>query len=384
MSDELGFNRAICDLYGAAISEGNWIDVAHQLESMLGATSSVLLVTDAKARITTPLGAHGWDERALADYQSYFWQIDLWLQAATTQLPASRAGMLTAFVPTNQWERSEIWNDYLKYNDKQFFCVGAWVPFNDSTKGVVGIHRVRQLGDFGATERRKMQAFLPHFRRALQVAHALGETRLTQQIALEALDALAVGLLLVDGSCRVLHVNRRAEQILSANDGLSRSAGGILSADIPGETRTLQRLVGEASSLFNSAAARGGGVMSISRASSSQPLAILVAPLPLDHAARLPAQPKALLLITDPAERTVPPEEFLRVLFGLTAAEAKLAIALGEGATVGELTDGFQITANTARSHIKRIFDKMSVHRQSELVAVLARLPVPPRSARGD
>jgi DNA-binding CsgD family transcriptional regulator len=72
------------------------------------------------------------------------------------------------------------------------------------------------------------------------------------------------------------------------------------------------------------------------------------------------------------------------VLFGLTAAEAKLAIALGEGATVGELTDGFQITANTARSHIKRIFDKMSVHRQSELVAILARLPVPPRSARED
>lgn len=384
MPDELGFNRAIFDLYGAAISEGNWIDAAHRLESMVGATSSVLLVTDAKARITTPLGAHGWDERALADYEEYFWKIDLWLKAATTQQPAFQASKLTKFVPTKEWEQSEIWNDYLKYNDKQFFCVGAWVPFSDSTKGVVGIHRVRRLGDFGADELRKIHAVLPHYRRALQVAHALGETRLTQQIALEALDALAVGLMVVDAACRVLHVNRRAEQILSANDGLSRGANGVLSAGIPGEMRSLQRLVHEASSLFASPGARGGGVMSITRGLCSQPLSVLVAPLPPERSARFPSQAKALLIVTDPAERTVPQEDSIRVLFGLTAAEAKLAIALGQGATVRELVEGFRITANTVRSHIKRIFDKMGVHRQSELVAVLARLPVSPGLARED
>jgi DNA-binding CsgD family transcriptional regulator len=379
MQDELEISRAIGDLYGAAISEGNWLDVAHRLASMVGASSSVLLMADSEARITTSLGAHGWDERALADYQSYFWKIDLWLQAATTQLQTLSPGMLSEFVPATKWENSEIWNDYLKHNDRQFFCIGAWVPFSDSTKGVIGIHRVRSLGDFGADDLRKTRIFLPHFRRALKVAHALGETRLNQQIALEALDALAVGLLLVDSSSRVLHANRRAERVLAAGDGLSRNAGSILSTGSLGETRLLHRLVAEASALLHSGGARGGGVMRVTRANCPQPLAILVAPVPLDRSSRLPARSRALVIVTDPAERGAPPEESLRMLFGLTAAEAKLATALGGGATVGELIDGFRISANTARTHIKHIFDKMGVHRQSELVALLARLPVPPR-----
>ena len=83
-----------------------------------------------------------------------------------------------------------------------------------------------------------------------------------------------------------------------------------------------------------------------------------------------------MIFITDPEAQTTTPTEMLERLYGLTPAEAKLAALLAHGKSVTEAADELHITQNTARTHLKHIFQKTGVKRQSELVKLILNSPV--------
>ena len=64
----------------------------------------------------------------------------------------------------------------------------------------------------------------------------------------------------------------------------------------------------------------------------------------------------------------------LRSVFRLTEAEARLATQMAFGNSLESVADQFGIAKETARSQLKSVFAKTGVHRQAELVAMLAKL----------
>jgi DNA-binding CsgD family transcriptional regulator len=83
---------------------------------------------------------------------------------------------------------------------------------------------------------------------------------------------------------------------------------------------------------------------------------------------------QAMVILIDPDTRSRTPEMSLRSVFRLTEAEARLATQLAFGNSLESVADQFGIAKETARSQLKSIFAKTGVHRQAELVAVLAKL----------
>lgn len=81
---------------------------------------------------------------------------------------------------------------------------------------------------------------------------------------------------------------------------------------------------------------------------------------------------QAVVIFVDPEERRCAPEILLQSGFGLTQTEAKLASRLATGVSLDDVSDEFSISKQTGRTHLKRIFAKMGVGRQSELVALLS------------
>ncbi len=61
----------------------------------------------------------------------------------------------------------------------------------------------------------------------------------------------------------------------------------------------------------------------------------------------------------------------LRAAFGLTRAEARLALALADGRSPAEAAELFDRKLTTVRSQLQQIFAKTGVSRQAELVAML-------------
>lgn len=61
-------------------------------------------------------------------------------------------------------------------------------------------------------------------------------------------------------------------------------------------------------------------------------------------------------------------QQKLRQTYGLTQAEANVAIAILQGKNVEEIATERSVQANTVRTHLKQVFSKIGVRRQSELV----------------
>ena len=66
-------------------------------------------------------------------------------------------------------------------------------------------------------------------------------------------------------------------------------------------------------------------------------------------------------------------------IYGLSPVQHRVAALVADGLTLAEIAARLDITPNTARTHLQRIFEKTGVHSQSALVRVLltAIAPVP-------
>ena len=77
------------------------------------------------------------------------------------------------------------------------------------------------------------------------------------------------------------------------------------------------------------------------------------------------------VFIRDPERKSQASSELLRQLFGFTPAEATLALLLANGLTLDEAADELHIRKNTIRAHLRSIFTKTGVTRQTTLVRLL-------------
>ena len=64
----------------------------------------------------------------------------------------------------------------------------------------------------------------------------------------------------------------------------------------------------------------------------------------------------------------------LRAVFGLTARQAALAGLLGSGASLESAARGLAISKETARTHLRAIFERTETSSQVQLVALIQQL----------
>jgi DNA-binding CsgD family transcriptional regulator len=97
-----------------------------------------------------------------------------------------------------------------------------------------------------------------------------------------------------------------------------------------------------------------------------------VRPIPLGQWSESKQRPAVAVFLRDPESNAAQPSnELLRKLFGLTRMEASLAMLLAEGFTLDEAAEKMDVRRNTARTHLRSIFCKTGVTRQTMLVRLL-------------
>jgi DNA-binding CsgD family transcriptional regulator len=67
--------------------------------------------------------------------------------------------------------------------------------------------------------------------------------------------------------------------------------------------------------------------------------------------------------------------QLLRDWYGLTPAEARVAVLLASGLSLDAIAERLGIGANTALTHLKSIFGKTDTRRQGELIRLLLSNP---------
>jgi DNA-binding CsgD family transcriptional regulator len=86
----------------------------------------------------------------------------------------------------------------------------------------------------------------------------------------------------------------------------------------------------------------------------------------------------AFVAVVTPIDRgAVPTANVLQGLFDLTPAEARVARAIAEGNAITDIAPSLSVTEGTVRTQLKAVLAKTGLHRQAELVALLAGSALP-------
>lgn len=223
--------------------------------------------------------------------------------------------------------------------------------------------------DFAPEDRALLQALHPYWRAALNLHSRLGGLESERQLYSNTVEGMLVGIVLMDGTGRIIRCNATAQEILAEKNGLLLRQG-ILRAEIPGYDLNFQRLI---SASLNSSSQKLSSPMatSIPRGSGRPNLSILIRPILHNDLSGGKQRPAVAIFIRDPARQPSPSEELLRQLFGLTAAEASLALLVANGRTLDEAAQRLNIRKNTARAQLRSIFDKTGARRQTTLIQIL-------------
>ncbi len=360
-------------LYDTALEPTCWASFAPVLARSFGAESAVVQIQDRPRGVIQRLSTTvNYTPDVNRIYRTHFYKHDLWV-AAMLRRPRLAAALGQELVPDDVFFRSVHYNEFCK--TLGIACViGSVFPLSGDTIGIIGIHRSNGVPTFDSRDKRMMDLFLPHLRRALQMYMKLADARLARQVTAETLSTLETGVAVLDARCRIIFLNTAAEKLLQDVAGVAITAGAIWLRD-PGLRGRLERMIALAAG-----AARGmddGGVLTLPRR-DGQPLSLLVCPLSIRQDGLGPAEPLALVFVSDSdrGRGTQTPEYALRQLHGLTSAEARLLTALLAGERLQGYAERNAVTVNTVRNQLAHIFSKTGTSRQAELVRSCLSNPV--------
>jgi DNA-binding CsgD family transcriptional regulator len=352
-------------IYEAAVVTDRWPDLLESMAMSLGGTGGILMARDeggvqwlaspAGDRVYQKLLAQGWAET----------------DNRIPQLVAKRhAGFLTDghIVGAEQTDRLPLYAELLK--PEGFHAAAATVMRMDKTDLVMTVEGFSSQAHAHAALP-ALDRLRPHLARAAMLSAQFGLERARNAVV--ALGQVGLPSAMLGHKRRLLATNGFFDTYMDRY--YTETPYGFRLADIVAD----QALGGLLFSLSGPAALgsdQNGGSLII-RGPASLPKMVLHV-IPVRGTARdIFTGATAILTASIPGRSNVPGSALIQSLLNLTPAEARLARALASGLALDEASRAAGILPNTGRTHLKRIFAKTGISRQSDLISLLVSVAPP-------
>jgi DNA-binding CsgD family transcriptional regulator len=361
MISERRYSDLMSLIHEAGSEFARWPEALIGIARAYDAPTVMLAVTDASNNIAFQL-APGADPDAFERYAGYYHRINpIWRVA----LPAAGSVQTDEMmIDRREFARTEFFNDFLAPMELGSM-LGGMVHSENGANCAISVQRKRKFGEQDLALYRRLA---PHLVRAVQLNARLSAIDQRCAAALDGLDRLLQGAIVVDAEAHVLFANREAERLNGPLGGL-RIQSGVLQARCQSATAKLKALIAGCSAAREIEA---GGALELPRGGDRRQLTALVLPLRAEASAfSLSRRPAAMVFVTDPDREPPRIDARLRRRFRLTSAEAAFALEIVKGDGLQASADRLGVSLSTARTHLARIFEKTNVRRQAELVRLL-------------
>ena len=353
--------KTIDAIYEAAEEPEMWGPAMAGIARGLGCAAFVVTIEDLGAWRSNSCLSNS-DPAFLVKYNEYYHSVNPHMERARHLLAPGRVVASNEVCPDTVTFGSEYYTDFLRPQD-WFYVFGGAVAREQSLISVVNFVRPYRAGPPGADDIENLSKVMPHLHRAMKLRQALHGYR----AALESLNSLSTGAVLVNGAGRVLFLNRAAEQMAAQNDGISIKQGVLVT-----NQKRLASMLRQACETAIGEGIHPGGPLTIPRSSNKRPYVVLVTPLKWSRPDFGEQRPSSMVFITDPESRPEEIDQMLRRLFHLTPAEAALCGLLAQDHDLNRICEKQGITRSTARTHLRNSFQKLGINRQAELTSFLA------------
>jgi len=352
-------------IYEAAVDSDLWPSVLMALADAVGAAQIAMLSMDRRANVVSTF-APRLDPDLLASWQKY-WAFPVLARASLR--PTGEIYTLDSLMP--KFVATRFFNEFWRPAQLGLSAAGANLLVEDQFSALIFFSNAPNKEFLTTQQMHVFEVVLRHLTRAVRISRRLWELEIEQIAAVERLESLQEGALLVDASGRVIRANAAAKAMLDDGNGIFLDKGRVAAAG----SEILQKLIASCAQTCLSLGGPGGE-FKIPREHPRSPLHVTVTPLrSKTQLVDVPwigvEVPVAIVTVRDPDVDCGQQEINLRHRFGLTAAEARLAaeILKGDGRAAAARRRG--ISTATAKSHLSSIFEKTGTHRQAELIRLL-------------
>ena len=359
----------------AAVSQPQcWNLMLKALEERFGATACAIFERpDGPTPFPALSASLNLPPDGLRLYLSQWSAHDPWLIAAQrAQLFSGNCFIGRELCDWPQLERSDFYNEFSKPQEVRGLLSllvddGRCPELAPST--LLSLYRRPGLEEFTFDDRLALKAVHAPLQMALRAHFALGASRNGTLAAAAALDAVGKPIFVLDSHGRLLHANAaahvdkvRADWLVICGDRLVQ----LVSAETDAApTLVCRAALGQVQTVRLWRPAASGGV----RCAAAR-----LVPLGEDNACRMAWPRAAVLLLIDEQAADLGAQRIpaLTLRYRLTATESQMLAQLGDGLSLADIASVNGVSIHTVRTHLKHLFEKFGVGRQSDLIRLLS------------
>lgn len=203
----------------------------------------------------------------------------------------------------------------------------------------------------------------PYVALAIRSLISVEQQKIESAMSAQGLGRSGVGWILFDGEARIAAIDATSERLLAELAGISARPGERL-RDI--DQKAEEQLALAAAELAENPEAETRSLV-LSEHPRIEALLVPASGVPVTTV----KQPVVLALCRLPRQNSSGRPARLARLFDLPQREAELAIALSDGLSIAEAAEAMGLTLETARNYSKRLYAKLGVRGQAELVRLV-------------
>ncbi|GLR93911.1 helix-turn-helix transcriptional regulator [Bradyrhizobium liaoningense] len=355
-------------IYEAAGQQDLWPAVLTAIADLTGSEGGVLFGQSVAAEQVYFDFNGRLNQQCNQAYQERHMQ-NAWSEAMEDK-PIGQVVLSDEVVPLRELEKSVFYDEVLRPQGIGHNAMIA-LAAKDDFRVAFNICRSRRRGEFDAAGRKHIEMLAPHLRRSVTLGFRLTGYHALRRAAFDVIDQLADGVVVMGPRAHAVFANQASCSLEAEGTLKLRPSMATWSAP---HSRRLANLV------RSTLAGGAGGTMSVPAVEGTRLLTIVVVGLRSEEVGMLGGafirNAACAAFVIDPSRRGTASSQQLTDAYGLTRAEARVAVAASSGGTTSEAAVMLGLSANTVKTHLRRVFVKTDTRGQAELAALLATIGV--------
>ncbi len=363
---------SLADEFAAAALNGAWYPALERFAAATGSRAGELVGFGQEAAVPFNLMTNV-DPQAVGDFVAAGGGDPMLNPRAGAGMRAAELQVLAEadFLDPHEHRRNRHYREWAWPYDLPYACLTPLLKRPDMLIGLA-VGRSAREGHITSVQRRVFGTIAPHVRAAVRTQLLLED----QGAALLAglFESVSLSVFVCDADARITALTTGAETLLREGTRL-RSKSNRLCAAWAAETCTLQTAIAAAAyGLARPGAPLMQTLVLHPRGLPRAPLVVDVVPVARGEMLFFGARPRALVIAGRNRRQPDQTRLMLQHAFGLTAAEAEVALQLAAGNRADAIAAQRGVGVSTVRAQIKSVLAKCGVSGQVELVAAVDRL----------
>lgn len=377
MAEEISVNTVIDNIYKSSYNPTSWPVALESITKFTQSSSSALLYKDNELERASGMYTYNICKEHLDRYNAY--GIDPNFMIMAKHRPVGQAAAVDHIIPDRhklEQQYGEEFNRLLATLD--LYHIGGAILFMDEVRtAAIAVQRKREMGVWSQDQIEKLNTLIPHLQRTMNIQKEFTRLQTHRQALLNGMDRSLMGLILFDLTLEPVYINPVAEKILAYHPALEIHNKKVCAANHNDTIKIHDALLKAVSANDAGNPKNASTAFGLRHNNCQTTLPVSISPVnnvfhvfennnSLAH---------AVMCFSDP-DRSHPIETSkLAAIYGLTPTEAQVAIAIANGISPDEISRLHHVAISTVRSHLKKIFQKLGINHQTELVKILLTGP---------